>query len=193
MSMATFYPAFQKTMGDEGGYSNDPDDPGGETYKGISRVYWPRWSGWQYVDQMKLSGAVDVNKEPAALGQAVVGFYKEQFWDRFQGDGIPDQGIAEELFDQAVNFGVHAAVKALQEALNLANRNQKLWPDTEEDGKFGRGSMLTMQTAVKAGQVGLVFNLMNFIQAREYIARFKKSPVKEKYVGWFNRVEIRRK
>ena len=27
------------------GYSFDRMDPGGETYMGISRVYWPGWKG----------------------------------------------------------------------------------------------------------------------------------------------------
>jgi lysozyme family protein len=36
--MAEFKTAFEVTMKAEGGYVNDPDDPGGETYKGSARA-----------------------------------------------------------------------------------------------------------------------------------------------------------
>ena len=42
--------------------------------------------------------------------------------------------VAVELFDTAVNQGVHAAVKYLQGALNLLNANQKIFPDIMKDG-----------------------------------------------------------
>ena len=47
--MANFNQAFKKVMSAEGGYVNDPDDPGGETYKGVARKMNPRWSGWAIV------------------------------------------------------------------------------------------------------------------------------------------------
>ena len=40
------YAVINKIVEDEGRYSNDPDDPGGETYCGISSVHHPDWSGW---------------------------------------------------------------------------------------------------------------------------------------------------
>lgn len=39
--MADFQESFRIAMGHEGGYSKDPDDAGGETYKGISRKFNP--------------------------------------------------------------------------------------------------------------------------------------------------------
>ena len=44
--MANFEEAYYKTMGHEGGYTDDPSDVGGETYKGIARTYNPDWDGW---------------------------------------------------------------------------------------------------------------------------------------------------
>lgn len=35
----------------EGGYVNDPDDKGGETYKGIARKFNPDWKGWKIIDK----------------------------------------------------------------------------------------------------------------------------------------------
>jgi len=55
--MAEFNIALQKTLAHEGGYSNDPNDMGGETYKGISRASHSVWKGWAIVDKYKkLSG-----------------------------------------------------------------------------------------------------------------------------------------
>ena len=48
-----FEDIFNKTMGIEGGYVDDPDDRGGETYKGISRKNHPAWEGWEIIDSMK--------------------------------------------------------------------------------------------------------------------------------------------
>mgnify|MGYP002957326922 CR=1 FL=1 len=39
--MANFNEEFKKVILVEGGYVNDPDDAGGETYLGISRRYNP--------------------------------------------------------------------------------------------------------------------------------------------------------
>src|SRR6185312_16903801 len=41
ISMSFFLPAFKIVVGIEGGYSNDPRDPGGETKFGISKNAYP--------------------------------------------------------------------------------------------------------------------------------------------------------
>ena len=51
--MAIFNLAYKKLEVAEGGYVNDPDDKGGETYKGISRKANPNWAGWISIDQIK--------------------------------------------------------------------------------------------------------------------------------------------
>ena len=51
--MADFDKALELTLKAEGGYVDDPDDPGGETYKGISRSRNPKWQGWINVDLLK--------------------------------------------------------------------------------------------------------------------------------------------
>jgi hypothetical protein len=45
------------TLGYEGEWVNDPDDRGGETYRGISRVHWPKWAGWAIIDAEKQNEA----------------------------------------------------------------------------------------------------------------------------------------
>ena len=49
---ASFKPAFDATMRNEGGYGNDPQDPGGETYRGIARKFHSKWEGWTTIDAL---------------------------------------------------------------------------------------------------------------------------------------------
>ena len=51
--MADFTKAYALTAAYEGGYVDDPEDAGGETYRGISRRYHPSWQGWQIIDTLK--------------------------------------------------------------------------------------------------------------------------------------------
>lgn len=53
--MATFNDAFKKLVKTEGSYVCDSDDSGGETYRGISRRYNPKWEGWNIIDTYKRS------------------------------------------------------------------------------------------------------------------------------------------
>ena len=196
--MADFDKAFQKTAAHEGGYVFDPDDAGGETYKGISRRFHPTWNGWEVIDRIKMytdtnihfSETLDVNDK---LQESVRQFYRDYFWGRFQGDNIPDQSIAEELFDTAVNMGVHRAVTFLQESLNLLNRNQKNYPDITEDGNFGLNTLKTLNTYIRleGNDCRHLLKLMNALQGMHYIDYMKAHPKQEKYArGWLKRVSI---
>jgi lysozyme family protein len=86
--MALFEDALKKTLLNEGGYVNDPDDPGGETYKGVARKIFSKWDGWKIVDSLKqqsgFPSSLDKNGE---LQNQIHDFYKVNFWDRISGDG----------------------------------------------------------------------------------------------------------
>lgn len=53
MASESFAKAFAATMQHEGEYANVVGDKGGETYMGISRVYWPSWAGWPVIDDWR--------------------------------------------------------------------------------------------------------------------------------------------
>jgi len=99
----------------EGGYVNDPQDPGGETYKGIARTRNAKWPGWVMVDQAKTKPnfpkSLDNN---ADLQQKVRDFYEANYWDKVRGDEITDQHIADSIFDFAVNAGPATSIKLAQ-------------------------------------------------------------------------------
>lgn len=178
-----FKQAFDRTMGSEGGYSNDPLDPGGETYRGISRRFFPSWPGWKIIDSK--------GPEVEGLNPLVEDFYRKEFWDRCAGGALPPE-IATEVFDSAVNCGVTAACTWLQRALNLLNRNGKEYPDSTEDGRLGLGTLRAMQAHInKEGTARLLLKVMNILQGAHYLGIMQKTPSQEKYArGWLNRVEV---
>jgi len=93
-----FDEAFERLIGHEGGYVNDPADPGGETKFGVSRRAYPL-----------------ENIKGMTLERAKV-LYLRDYWGPAGCDAVPD-AIKFDLFDMAVNSGVVPAVRALQRAV----------------------------------------------------------------------------
>lgn len=113
--MADFAAAFALTMKAEGGYVNDPQDPGGETYRGIARRLNSKWEGWVLVDLLKKEKGFPANLDAnAPLQEKIRAFYEAHYWDKIRGDEITSQHIAESIFDFAVNAGPAASAKLAQ-------------------------------------------------------------------------------
>lgn len=99
--MTNFDKAFDLVVGVEGGYVNDPKDPGGETKFGISKRSYPN------IDIKNLSL------------EAAKSIYKKDFWDKVKGDEL-DWPVSYLVFDFAVNSGVRTAIVGLQKTLQVA-------------------------------------------------------------------------
>jgi len=164
--MAEFYKAFHHTIAMEGGYVNDPADPGGETNFGISKRSYPD---------------VDI----AALTPKLAGeIYRRDFWDRLNLDGIDNQVIATELFDTAVNCGVGTAGKFLQEALNLLNGS--IGPELIIDGIVGNKTISAANERRKSQSLLKTLNGLQFVRYYEIV---KRNPSQKKWFrGWLRRV-----
>lgn len=93
-----FDAAFDRLIGHEGGYSSIKADPGGETNFGISKRSYP---------------SEDIKGMTLARAKAI---YKRDFWGAVGCDAVPE-GIKFDLFDMAVNSGVKAAIRTLQESV----------------------------------------------------------------------------
>lgn len=120
--MAKFIDAYKKVLNNEGIYSNDQDDAGGETYKGISRRANPNWDGWISIDAIKKAHPTTfkgILKKTPELEKKVQDLYKDKYWDCFELDDVPSQLVAEQMFDTAVNQGQTAAIKFAQRVLDL--------------------------------------------------------------------------
>lgn len=117
--MADFTTAFDATMQAEGGYVNDPQDPGGETYKGIARKMNSKWDGWIDIDKAKHENTFPANLASLnPLQEKIKSFYEINYWDKIRGDEITDQHIAESIFDFAVNAGPVTSAKLAQITVN---------------------------------------------------------------------------
>lgn len=115
--MADFSKAIPKLLKKEGGYVNNPADRGGETYKGIARKYHKSAFMWALIDRYK-DECGGINSEfrkkldkDRLISNDVNSIYKTNYWDKFKLDTVPNQRVAEQIFDDAVNRGVGAACK----------------------------------------------------------------------------------
>lgn len=118
--MAKFELAHPKVAANEGGYANDPNDKGGETWKGIARNSNPGWQGWVIIDSYKSkSGFPESLGKVELLESLVRSLYRIKYWDEIQGDFILNQGIADSIYDSAVNMGPSRAIKLAQKALGM--------------------------------------------------------------------------
>lgn len=95
-------PAFDQALAfvleHEGGYVNDPADPGGETHLGISHRAYPE----EDIKGMTRARAAEI--------------YQADYWRPARCDELPAP-LALALFDSAVNMGVSAAAQLLQRAI----------------------------------------------------------------------------
>jgi lysozyme family protein len=134
--MAGFKIAEKLTGINEGGWANNPNDRGKETYAGVSRNFWPSWPGWKKIDKYKaeyprLSAALKkrftlaqwINasaKVPSeGMKELVSQFYKTNFWDLNKLDQINDQQIANSVYDFGVNSGKGRAVQFLEQIFGV--------------------------------------------------------------------------
>lgn len=115
----------------EGGYVNNPTDPGGETNKGITMLTFQHCSH-------ELLGIDPTSENLKALTAGQAGLiYKSLYWNKVQGDSIAAQDLANIVCDFFVNAGTHAT-KILQHVLNNMGAN------VVEDGTIGQASLLAL-------------------------------------------------
>lgn len=105
---ANFDQSFQWVIAHEGGYVNDPADPGGPTNLGVTLASWQAYVGHPVT-------ALDIE---ALTLDAVKPFYKSQVWDLVKGDELAS-GIDYAVFDCAVNSGPSRAIRLLQSICNV--------------------------------------------------------------------------
>ncbi len=155
--------AFERVIGHEGKFQNDPKDRGNwttgvigkgvnkGTKYGISAMSYPRLD----IKNLTLQQAKDI--------------YYRDFWLKVAGDELHD-AISYQLFDSAINHGVGNAIRFLQRAADVA-----------DDGQVGPVTL----NAVKESSVDDILKLFN----AERIRFFVKLKTFDRYGrGWMRRV-----
>ena len=154
----------------EGGYVNNPADPGGETYCGVSRRAHPDWGGWLIIDAAKkLPGFPTGLCESAELLKLTKDLYQDNYWGPAGCDGIP-VGAKFQVFDMAVNSGVPEAVRAVQRAAGV-----------NADGVIGASTLMAVQRLSLPRFVAR-FNAQRLI----YLSTLKDWPTFSR--GWVHRI-----
>lgn len=153
----------------EGGYVDDPEDPGGETNKGITMSTFQECSH-------EILGIDPTSDNLKGMTDAQAGIiYKERYWDKMEGDSIGFQDLANIVCDFFVNSGTNAT-KLLQHVLNTMGAN------VVEDGVIGQASLQALSALVPVD----VYRRYKQGRIQYYENLGQKFP---KYLnGWLNRV-----
>lgn len=161
--MADFWLALPYILKHEGGWSDDPADPGGATNYGIT---------------LKTASSIGIcTKEQlrAITPEQVAGIYQRGYW-RF--DGLSSQRVATKLFDLCVNFGRRVGISMAQDAMTLMGAS------LISDGLMGPETDRCIN-AVAENQ--MLTALAHEAQAR-YLDIVSKRPESKKFLtGWLKR------
>ena len=169
--MAEFIPALKKVLAREGGYSIDPDDPGGETYKGIARRMHSKWCGWGQIDLCKRQSGFPENLDKdVGLQSEIEQFYQVNFWDKVCGDLYANQSVAESIFNFAVNAGVGVSASLAQ-----------MVADAHADGVIGNQSIAKIN-AVDPEHFHAAFTVAKIARYAAIVR--KRSGCKKYFYGW---------
>ncbi len=143
----------------EGGYVNDPADPGGETNFGITKRSYP-----------------NVDIKHLTKGQAAE-IYQRDFWLKNGLDRMQDR-TATKMLDMVVNMGSFHPVKFLQMALC------HLGQTVDVDGKLGPRTI----TATKLVNDIALRNELRIAAADYYRMLAAENPALRKFLnGWLRR------
>ena len=166
----TFDKCLTHTLKWEGGYSNDPDDPGGATNHGISLRFLVNIGALDQYDFDNDGDLTPLDVRALTKEQAAI-LYKEYFWnDRYY--DLPED-LAIKLFDLGVNMGPKQAVLLLQQEIGCRPYDGIYGNKTDHAVHRSRQDVLAMLIARAA---------------RFYYTLAAKRPASRKYLyGWLRR------
>ena len=125
MAINNWPQCFAFILKNEGGYVDNPADPGGATNLGCTKATWEAWVGHPVTkDDIK-----------ALTPNDVMPLYKAKYWDTIKGDDLPE-GVDYAVFDFSINSGPSRAAKALQSVLSVT-----------VDGQIGSATLRALETA----------------------------------------------
>ena len=158
-------------LGNEGGYSNHPSDPGGATNFGVIQRNLDLWNA----THAELGFPPDVKDLTQDQAETI---YRADYW---RWDALASPAIAIKLFDIGVNCGVGSSVRLLQKALNAIAADSVV-----VDGRLGS---TTIGAANSHPQIVLMKAICQ-AQADYYQAIVDRNPSQLVFLkGWLARAE----
>lgn len=168
--MADFSLYFPQLLIFEGGYVDNPADPGGATNRGITRGVF------QANARALLGVAPSLDNLRALTEPQAAALYKALYWDRIDADAIALQPLAEIVFDFYVNAGFHA-ISLLQRLLG---------PPLASDGLFGPDTLKALEDADQAA----LYRRYRQGRIDYYTALALAHPLLQRFLaGWLRRSE----
>lgn len=160
----------------EGGFVDNPLDPGGATKYGITE---------RVARRTGFSGPMcDLPRDLA------FSIYRQTYvcQPRFDDVGMQSWPIAEEMVDTGVNMGAGDAGKFLQRWLNAFNRDEAFYADIRVDGCVGDKTLASLEAYLERrgaeGEAVMVRGL-NCSQGADYLALTEHDDRYETFVyGW---------
>jgi len=156
----------------EGGYVNDPDDPGGATKYGVSLRTLKKIGDLDF--DVDGDGDIDVDDIKLLSPEKAEEFYYEYFYQPIHIDGLKCDSLALQVFDMAINAGKVTAVKLLQRVVGA-----------KVDGVIGPRTIAAANTFTD--DIGEVFCSNRKQWYRDLVTR---KPVFSKFLtGWLRRCD----
>ena len=191
--------AISFTMKSEGAFSFVKADTGLQTYKGISRKWNPKWSGWAIVDIAlekypelkvaytkppasihKLNFELNVNED---LEMLIYDFYYENYYTKCGADRIGGK-LAVVLFDISVLQGCRRASKSLQKCLNIHFKTNLV-----VDAVVGSGTIKVLNEVIRNKGLDIVVDKLIY-EMQDNLTEASKLDGNGVFLkGWMNRVE----
>lgn len=153
----TFDKAVEVILKHEGGYVNDPVDPGGETNMGISKKAYP----YLNIKELTKKDAKDI--------------YFKDYWLKAKCSKLPEE-LRMIYFDMVVNMGKSRAVKILQKAITAKGVK------TAVDGGIGPQ---TISNALKSGLEPDRLRSYRVKYYADLVSR--KPKLEKYWFGWYRR------
>ena len=155
----------------EGGFVNDPDDPGGATNKGVTFKTFQRHA-------QSVLGVEPTMQNLRAITDDQAGeIYELIYWNRVKGEQINDVQVAYQFVDFYINAGGNA-IRVMQRTLNEMGQH------VEVDGGMGEKTL----AAINAVNGEALFNNFKANRLRYYEQLVIQKPTSKKYLkGWTNR------
>lgn len=164
--MADFEKVIPTILKHEGGFVNNPVDPGGATNRGIIFSLFK-----QYASALNMEPTVEALK---TLTEDQAKFiYREHFWNPMQGDSFKDQQVAEIVFDAYVNAG-RSGLRSFQKSVGVP-----------ADGEIGP---YTLEILHQQNQKTVFYNFKE-VRTMYYQDLVKRKPQLGVFLkGWMNRI-----
>jgi lysozyme family protein len=160
MSASNFLDCFNETESFEGGYVDNPHDPGGATLKGVTQATYSAWLAHQGRPNAPVRGASNTD---------IQAIYRELYWNPVRGDDLY-VGLDLVMVDYGWGSGPITAIEHMQRLLGVS-----------VDGQFGSETLAAVDAKSQADFISAL--------CTERLAFFQRLPTWKYFgPGWTNRL-----